>query len=174
MKINELPNAPTWLLDATTDGADVAWDSDQHNYIVWRGGVWRGGEWCGGVWRGGEWCGGEWRGGVWCGGVWRDGEWCGGVWRDGEWCGGVWRGGVWCGGVWRGEKLTENLWTVSGLRWPITISQTRMQVGCEIHAFTDWGRFDDVAINKMDRGALKFWRTHKAHLLALCAARSEP
>ena len=119
MKINELPNAPTWLLDATTDGADVAWDSDQHNYIVWRG-------------------------------------------------------GVWCGGVWRGEKLTENLWTVSGLRWPITISQTRMQVGCEIHAFTDWGRFDDVAINKMDRGALKFWRTHKAHLLALCAARSEP
>ena len=134
MKISELKDAPQWLLDANTSNADVEWDCDKHNYVVW----------------------------------------CGGEWRGGEWCDGVWRGGVWCGGVWCGEKLTENLWTVSGLRWPITISQTRMQVGCEIHAFTDWGRFDDVAINKMDRGALKFWRTHKAHLLALCAARSEP
>ena len=97
--------------------------------------------------------------------------WRGGVWRGGVWRGGEWRGGEWRGGVWRGEKLTSNLWTVLGLRWPITISQTRMQVGCEVHPFTEWISFTDERINKMDRGALKFWRTHKDHLMALCATR---
>jgi hypothetical protein len=130
---------------------------------VWRGGEWRGGEWRGGVWCDGEWCGGEWCGGEWRGGVWRGGEWRDGVWCDGEWC----------GGEWRDEKLTDNLWTVFGLRWPITISQTRMQIGCELHAFDGWASFDDEKINKMDRGALKFWRRHRAHLLALCETRRQ-
>lgn len=43
MKIFELKNAPQWLLEASTENANIEWDSDFHNYIVWRGGVWRGG-----------------------------------------------------------------------------------------------------------------------------------
>ena len=110
---------------------------------------------------------------VWNGDIiqWRDGVWCGGEWRGGEWCDGVWCGGVWCGGEWRGEKLTQPLIFLSGLKWVIQISDTRMQIGCELHAFADWAGFDDARIVKMDRGALKFWRANKAALLALCEAR---
>ena len=93
-------------------------------------------------------------------------QWCDGVWRDGVWC-----DGVWCGGEWRGEKLTQPLIFLSGLKWVIQISDTRMQIGCELHAFADWAGFDDARIVKMDRGALKFWRANKAALLALCEAR---
>ena len=142
MKISELPNAPKWLLDASTDRADVEWNAESHDYVVWRGGVWRGGDWRGGVWHGGDWCGG------------------------------VWHDGVWLGGVWRGESIQNNLLNVLGLRWPITISDTRMQVGCELHTFPEWESFDDERINKMDRGALKFWRQHKAALMALCGSRA--
>ena len=173
MKISELKNAPQWLIDADTLNADVVWNGD---IIQWRGGVWRGGEWRDGVWRDGvwrdgEWCGGEWRDGEWCGGEWRDGVWCGGVWCGGVWRGGVWRGGEWRDGVWCGEKLTQPLIFLSGLKWVIQISDTRMQIGCELHAFADWAGFDDARIVKMDRGALKFWRANKAALLALCEAR---
>jgi hypothetical protein len=48
-----------------------------------------------------------------------------------------------------------------------------MQIGCELHTFADWASFEDAVINKMERGALKFWRAHKAHLLMLCSARSD-
>ena len=80
----------------------------------------------------------------------------------------VWRGGDWRGGVWRGEKCKNNLLNVLGLKWPITISDTRMQIGCELHSFTDWEFFDDARIVQMDRGALKFWNNNKVALMALC------
>ena len=150
MKISELKNAPKWLIEANTENADVEMDD---GIVVWRGGDWRGGVWRGGDWRGGDWWGGDWRGGVWRGGVWRGGDW---------------RGGVWRGGVWRGEKCKNNLLNVLGLKWPITISDTRMQIGCELHSFTDWEFFDDARIVQMDRGALKFWNNNKVALMALC------
>ena len=105
---------------------------------------------------------------TWCDGVWRGGEWCGGEWRSG-----VWRGGEWCGGVWRGERITKPLVSVSGLsHWSVTISDTRMQIGCELHSFAEWNEFDDARIVQMDRQALRFWREHKATLIALCATRA--
>lgn len=87
----------------------------------------------------------------------------------------IWHGGDWRGGDWWGEKLTHNLWTVFGLKWPVTISPTRMQIGCELHTFAQWESFDDATINKMETGALKFWRTHKPALMALCeSAKRDP
>ena len=85
------------------------------------------------------------------------------VWRGGDWWGGDWRGGDWWG-----EKCKNNLLNVLGLKWPITISDTRMQIGCELHSFTDWEFFDDARIVQMDRGALKFWNNNKVALMALC------
>jgi len=79
----------------------------------------------------------------------------------------VWRGGDWRGGTWRGEKLSTNLLTIYGLTWPVTISPTRIQIGCELHTIEEWRGFDDATIVKMDRWALKFWRAHGAALLAL-------
>jgi hypothetical protein len=46
-----------------------------------------------------------------------------------------------------------------------------MQIGCELHTLADWATFDDERIMKMDRGALKFWRSNKAALMALCEGR---
>ena len=107
--------------------------------------------------------------------IWHGGDWLGGDWWGGVWLGGDWHGGVWRGGDWWGEKLTHNLWTVFGLKWPVTISPTRMQIGCELHTFAQWESFDDATINKMETGALKFWRTHKPALMALCeSAKRDP
>ena len=93
--------------------------------------------------------------------------WKSGTWQRGTWRGGTWRGGDWRGGTWRGEKLSTNLLTIYGLTWPVTISPTRIQIGCELHTIEEWRGFDDATIVKMDRWALKFWRAHGAALLAL-------
>ena len=98
--------------------------------------------------------------------------WYGGTWCGGTWCGGTWCDGTWRGGTWRGESLKKNLLTVYGLHWPITISPTGMQIGCERHAHAEWAAFDDAQIASMDRAALKFWRAHKDALLQLCATRA--
>ena len=85
MKIEELENAPRWLLDADTEGADVViMDGEVH----WCDGIWKDGIWEGGVWHGGTWERGTWNSGTWYGGYWHGGEWLGGTWEDG-----VWRGG---------------------------------------------------------------------------------
>ncbi|EQB06207.1 hypothetical protein [Sphingobium baderi] len=59
---------------------------------------------------------------------------------------------------------------LSGFRWDITISATRMAIGCQDHELTRWWSFDDHHIEQMDSHALEFWRANKAHLQAICAA----
>ncbi len=105
--------------------------------------------------------------------IWRGGDWLGGVWHGGDWLGGVWRGGVWHGGVWHGEKITRAPVLIASLpHWTVMISDTRMMIGCQIHTHAEWAGFDYAAIVVMDRQALRFWRTYKDALLAMCAARS--
>ena len=146
MKIKDLTNAPAWLMNAIVSGEDV--EIDIYGRVVWHGGVWHGGDWRGGDWRGGDWLGGDWRGGVW-------------------------RGGDWRGGVWRGEKITRPPVEVTNLpHWHVTISDTRMEIGCQLHTHSEWAAFDDAAIVAMDRKALRFWRTYKGALLYMCAARA--
>ena len=149
------------------------WHGGDWHGGVWHGGVWHGGVWLGGDWRGGVWRGGVWRGGDWLGGDWRGGDWRGGDWLGGDWRGGVWRGGDWRGGVWRGEKITRPPVEVTNLpHWHVTISDTRMEIGCQLHTHSEWAAFDDAAIVAMDRKALRFWRTYKGALLYMCAARA--
>lgn len=59
---------------------------------------------------------------------------------------------------------------LSGFRWRITISATRMAIGCQEHNLTSWWAFDDHMIERMDSHALGFWRANKANLQAICAA----
>ncbi|MBA4086654.1 MAG: hypothetical protein C0491_02480, partial [Novosphingobium sp.] len=59
---------------------------------------------------------------------------------------------------------------IIGLRWSITIADQDMQIGCQEHAIERWWGFDDRLIDRMDSGALEFWKEHKATLQALCAA----
>ncbi|WP_257541093.1 hypothetical protein [Sphingobium sp. CFD-1] len=59
---------------------------------------------------------------------------------------------------------------LSGFRWRIAISATRMAIGCQDHELARWWSFDDRLIERMDSHALEFWRANKAHLQAICAA----
>jgi uncharacterized protein YjbI with pentapeptide repeats len=55
--------------------------------------------------------------------------------------------------------------------WSIYILDHHMQIGCELHALSEWAAFDDARIAQMDgRQALRFWRKYKTALLAMAAA----
>ena len=57
---------------------------------------------------------------------------------------------------------------IYGLYYDVTIWDSHMRIGCEFHALSEWSGFDDERIGAMDgEKALKFWRAHKATLLAM-------
>jgi len=58
-----------------------------------------------------------------------------------------------------------------GLDYSVTILDDHMQIGCELHALSEWSDFDDRRIAQMDglRSA-KFWKAHKDALLSLAAS----
>ena len=69
--------------------------------------------------------------------------------------------------------ITKSPIQVSGLYWIITIWEQHMQIGCEFHSHAEWSAADDAVIVAMGgRTALKFWREHKAALMALCASHA--
>lgn len=85
-----------------------------------------------------------------------------------------------------GANLTgANLYGASGIngwvkciqieQYPITYTDTVMQIGCERHSISEWAEFDDKRIAKMDgKVALKFWRKYKEWIfqtIELCPAR---
>src|SRR3990167_3921651 len=94
-------------------------------------------------------------------------------WNRGEFRGGEFLGGEFLGGTFWGDRLSCNPLSVYGLRWLVVISDTKMQIGCERHLISEWAAFDDATLNKMDRGALEFWRVHGATLMSLCERRKQ-
>ena len=77
------------------------------------------------------------------------------------------RGAKWSDGV----TINRAPLQIFGLRWPVSILDEHMQIGCQLHTLAAWADFDDAAIAAMDgRDALRFWRAHKAGLLAMAAA----
>ena len=66
----------------------------------------------------------------------------------------------------------KGLYAFNGLRWPVSISDTHAQIGCQNHPFEAWAEFSDAEIAEMDgRDALRFWRAHKDLILMLAKAR---
>jgi hypothetical protein len=87
------------------------------------------------------------------------------------------------GAKWRdGITISREPLQLFGLAYSVHILDAHMQIGCELHALDAWRDFDDARIVEMDgKTALKFWRAHKAALLALAesdgrgvAAAAEP
>ena len=76
------------------------------------------------------------------------------------------------GAKWRdGIVIRKQPIQISGLHWFVTILDAHMQIGCELHSLAEWEAFDDRRIAEMDgRDALRFWRKHKAPLLAMARA----
>ena len=69
-----------------------------------------------------------------------------------------------------GIKITRTPVTIDGLRWGVTIIDGHIEIGCQFHPIGAWSAFDDAAIAAMDgRDALRFWREHKAIIMALAA-----
>ena len=56
-------------------------------------------------------------------------------------------------------------------RYPVAITGDSMQIGCQRHTIADWLAFDDVAIARMDSGALDWWRRWKPTIASAIAAR---
>jgi len=76
------------------------------------------------------------------------------------------------GAKWRnGIVINRVQLQLDGLRYPVTILDAHIQIGCELHTVPDWAAFDDERIVKMDgKTALTFWRAHKAAILALATS----
>ena len=69
-----------------------------------------------------------------------------------------------------GDRVTaeRGIRQVVGLRWAVTIFDNHMRIGCQLHTLVSWATFTDREIAEMDGShALRFWRQHKAILLAL-------
>ena len=71
------------------------------------------------------------------------------------------------GALVNGHRITKKPLNVDGLRWPVTIIDNRMIIGCQDHTLLDWSQFTNDRISKMDKDALKFWETSKSLLLTL-------
>ena len=60
-------------------------------------------------------------------------------------------------------------------QYPITYTDTVMQIGCQCHLISEWADFDDKRIAEMDgKTALKFWRKYKEWIfktIELCPAK---
>ena len=60
---------------------------------------------------------------------------------------------------------------IDALTYYVTIFDTHMQIGCELHSIADWGSFDNKRIAEMDgKAALKWWKKWKGPLMAICEA----
>jgi len=69
-----------------------------------------------------------------------------------------------------GDVINKIPTQITGFKWPVTIFEHHMKIGCEIHRISDWKAFDDKRINEMNLGALDFWKKNKQFLLSACAA----
>ena len=59
---------------------------------------------------------------------------------------------------------------ISGLTWQITISDTRMVIGCQEHEISAWWSMPDEDIARMHSQALEFWRNYKDIIFGLIRA----
>lgn len=57
---------------------------------------------------------------------------------------------------------------ISSLKYPVTITDTHLKIGCEFHTFEKWQEFDDKRIIGMDgKDAVKWWKAHKPLIMGI-------
>ena len=66
-----------------------------------------------------------------------------------------------------GEKLTKTPLQILGFKYFVLILNRQIKIGCEIHNAEKWRNFKDSEIEKMDEGALTWWKIHKEAILSL-------
>jgi len=75
----------------------------------------------------------------------------------------------------RGEYILKKApLSILTFHYNVLIFDAHMEIGCESHSFEEWEAFTDEEILRMDgEKAIRFWKTHKGHLLGLCKTRGE-
>jgi hypothetical protein len=66
------------------------------------------------------------------------------------------------------STVTISTISLSGLTYSVTITDSKMKIGCQQHSFEAWESFTDSEIESMDGGALEWWCTYKPILTMLC------
>jgi hypothetical protein len=59
---------------------------------------------------------------------------------------------------------------ISGLTWNVMILDIHLQIGCELHSFTEWEAFTNQQISRMEERALPWWKQHKTAIFAVIKA----
>ncbi len=68
----------------------------------------------------------------------------------------------------RGADLQDAAVIVSGLEWPVYITNGHVRVGCQAHDLSTWENFTDDEISEVSYYALDFWNANKTWILATC------
>jgi hypothetical protein len=71
---------------------------------------------------------------------------------------------------WAGPAAS-NLLAVNGLYWPIAISETHMQIGCQNHKIDRWVSFSEDDLAAMDPHALAFMQSNEEMIKMLIQAK---
>ena len=66
-----------------------------------------------------------------------------------------------------GEKINKNPLQILGLKYWVIILEKQIRIGCELHKAEDWENFNDERIEKMDEGAVDWWKIYKPIILGL-------
>ena len=68
-----------------------------------------------------------------------------------------------------GARVSRTPIHLTGLLWPVLISDKHMRIGCQQHTFEKWQAFTDADISAMHGDAPTFWAENKTALLSLAA-----
>ena len=71
------------------------------------------------------------------------------------------------GDAWVSGNAQVSPVNVIGLRWPITITDTHIIIGCEYHSISEWNNFKDARIKLMSSEALAWWNSNKDWIIKL-------
>lgn len=79
-----------------------------------------------------------------------------------------------CSGIlkWDGPEVT-NLFGLNGLKWPIAISNTHIQIGCQNHTIEDWFSYSTEVIERMEKGASGYMDQYKQILTPIINIRKQ-
>ena len=71
------------------------------------------------------------------------------------------------------EAITIQPIHISGLTWPILITDDYLRIGCQRHTHKRWFEFSDELIVEMDSHAAEFWEMWKLPLMGMCVKHAE-
>ena len=73
--------------------------------------------------------------------------------------------------VYGDAEVYGNVVFICGLKWRVTISDNYISIGCQTHTVSFWETAKDKTIEKMEDGALEWWKIHKPIIMGIVKGR---